>query len=104
MLQGLLRDALRISDLVQVSESFRVPAARMISLAEERGLEGVVPKRLTGLYESGRRSGAWQKLCLTQAQEFVARLVSQNVSQRRWTLISNALELLTGGRDSHLSD
>ena len=69
--QPLLRDAIRISDLVQMSESFSIPAAQMIALGKEHGLEGVVAKRLNGRYESGRRSGAWQKLCLTQAQEFV---------------------------------
>lgn len=69
--QQLLRDMLRPSELVQVSESFQVPAAQMISLAQQYGLEGVVAKRLSSRYESGRRSGAWQKLCLVQAQEFV---------------------------------
>jgi ATP-dependent DNA ligase len=43
----------------------------MIAVAREHGLEGVVAKRLDSKYESGRRSGAWQKLCLVQAQEFV---------------------------------
>lgn len=69
--QQLLRGSLQTSDLVQLSESFSVPAAQMIALAQENGLEGVVAKRLSSRYESGRRSGAWQKLCLTQAQEFV---------------------------------
>lgn len=69
--QQLLRDSLRTSDLVQVSESFSVPAAQMVALATEHGLEGVVAKRLNSRYEPGRRSGAWQKLCLVQAQEFV---------------------------------
>ena len=69
--QQLLRDALRTSELVQVSETFSIPAAQMIAIAREHGLEGVVAKRLNSRYESGRRSGAWQKLCLTQAQEFV---------------------------------
>ena len=41
----LLRDALRTSDLVQVSESFSIPAAQMIALAREHGLEGVVAKQ-----------------------------------------------------------
>jgi ATP-dependent DNA ligase len=43
----------------------------MIAIVREHGLEGVVAKRLNSRYESGRRLGAWQKLCLTQAQEFV---------------------------------
>lgn len=37
--QLLLRDSLRTSDLVHVSESFSVPAARMIAFAREHGLE-----------------------------------------------------------------
>ena len=69
--QQLLRDSVRTSDLVQVSETFHIPAKRMIDLVEEHGLEGVVAKRLNSRYEPGRRSGAWQKLCLTQAEEFV---------------------------------
>src|ERR1700761_2111327 len=36
--QLLLRDSLRTSDLVQVSEVFHVPSSRMIALAEEHGL------------------------------------------------------------------
>jgi bifunctional non-homologous end joining protein LigD len=67
----LLRDALRPSDLVQVSESFSIPTAQMIAIVQEHRLEGIVAKRMNSRYESGRRSGAWQKLCLTQAQEFV---------------------------------
>jgi bifunctional non-homologous end joining protein LigD len=62
--QLLLRDSLRTSDLVHVSESFSVPAARMIALSREHGLEGVVAKRLKSRDKSSRRSGAWQKLCL----------------------------------------
>jgi bifunctional non-homologous end joining protein LigD len=69
--QRLLRDSLHTSDLVQVSETFQIPVKRMIALVQEHGLEGVVAKRLNSCYESGRRSGTWQKLCLTQAEEFV---------------------------------
>jgi bifunctional non-homologous end joining protein LigD len=69
--QQLLRESVSTSNLVEVSESFRIPATQMIALVEEHGLEGVVAKRLTSRYEPGRRSGAWQKLCLTRAQEFV---------------------------------
>lgn len=69
--QQLLRDALRTSDLVQVCESFRIPAAQMIDLVERHRLEGVVAKRINSRYEAGRRSGAWVKVCLTTSQEFV---------------------------------
>src|SRR5258708_1911440 len=35
------------------------------------GLEGVVAKRLDGLYEAGQRSGAWRKMRINRGQEFV---------------------------------
>lgn len=69
--QQLLRDAVRTSDLVQISESFTISAERMLSVVRELGLEGVVAKRLDSHYEPGRRSGAWQKMRLNLSQEFV---------------------------------
>lgn len=62
-------DSIIDRELVQVSESFGITAVQMIAIVREHGLEGVVAKRPNSRYESGRRSGAWQKLCLTQAQE-----------------------------------
>jgi bifunctional non-homologous end joining protein LigD len=43
----------------------------LLRVAQEFGLEGLVAKRLNSVYESGRRSGAWVKVKLTRAQEFV---------------------------------
>jgi ATP-dependent DNA ligase len=37
----------------------------------ERGAEGLVAKRRDSVYESGQRSGAWQKMRLNQRQKFV---------------------------------
>jgi bifunctional non-homologous end joining protein LigD len=39
--------------------------------ALERGMEGIMAKRLDSLYESGGRSGAWRKIKITGRQEFV---------------------------------
>jgi ATP-dependent DNA ligase len=36
-----------------------------------QGLEGLVAKRRTSIYEPGQRSGAWQKMRVNQGQEFV---------------------------------
>ena len=47
--QCLLRDSLRTSDLVQVSEIFHVQPSRVIALVEEHRLEGVVAKRLNNM-------------------------------------------------------
>ena len=41
------------------------------SMAQQFELEGLMAKRPDSLYESGRRSGAWVKVKLTQQQEFV---------------------------------
>jgi bifunctional non-homologous end joining protein LigD len=37
----------------------------------ERGLEGLIAKRLDSAYEAGRRSGAWRKIKCLREQEFV---------------------------------
>ena len=56
---------------LQLSESFALPAARMIALIREHGLEGAVAKRLSSTYAPGRRSGAWVKLRVNRDQSFV---------------------------------
>jgi bifunctional non-homologous end joining protein LigD len=43
----------------------------MLKAAKKQGLEGVVAKRLTSIYEPGLRSGAWRKIKLLRRQEFV---------------------------------
>jgi hypothetical protein len=43
----------------------------LLRVAQEFGLEGLAAKRPNSVYESGRRSGAWVKVKLTRAQEFV---------------------------------
>jgi bifunctional non-homologous end joining protein LigD len=43
----------------------------LLRVAQEFGLEGLVAKRLSSVYESGRRSGAWVKVKLTRSEEFV---------------------------------
>jgi bifunctional non-homologous end joining protein LigD len=43
----------------------------MLAAATERGLEGVVAKRLDGSYEPGKRTGSWLKIKLVQRQELV---------------------------------
>ena len=43
----------------------------LLRVAQEFGLEGLVAQRLNSVYKSGRRSGAWGKIKVTKAQEFV---------------------------------
>ena len=60
-----LRDPLRLSPAV-VGEG-----ETMLESAREQGLEGIIAKRNTSVYEPGRRSGAWLKMKLIARQEFV---------------------------------
>ena len=69
--RDLMRNWLMTSDAVQLSESFQIPAEQMLASVREHGLEGVVAKRLSSCYERGKRTGAWVKMRVELAQEFV---------------------------------
>ena len=43
----------------------------LIHAVKAQGLEGLVQNEKTAIYESGQRSGAWQKMRVNQGQEFV---------------------------------
>jgi DNA ligase D-like protein (predicted ligase) len=43
----------------------------MLKFVKAHGLEGIVAKRVDGIYEPGRRSGAWSKYRINLGQEFV---------------------------------
>jgi bifunctional non-homologous end joining protein LigD len=45
--------------------------AGLLAAVRQRGLEGVVAKRLDSRYEAGRRSAAWRKVKVRRGQEFV---------------------------------
>jgi DNA ligase D-like protein (predicted ligase) len=68
---ALLQSAVVPSERVQLSEHFDGHLSRFIAAVREMGGEGVVAKRLTSHYESGKRSGAWAKRRLNIGQEFV---------------------------------
>ncbi|WP_162601361.1 RNA ligase family protein [Occallatibacter savannae] len=67
----LLEEAITPSERVQLSEHFPGPLPRFLAAVREMGGEGVVAKRLTSLYEPGKRSGAWSKKRINIGQEFV---------------------------------
>jgi DNA ligase D-like protein (predicted ligase) len=56
---------------IHFSASFAANAEKMVSAVRSQGLEGIVAKRRDSLYEPGRRNGAWVKMRIGGAQEFV---------------------------------
>jgi len=62
---GKLKEPVRESSILDAS------LTDIIASVKSQGLEGVVAKRLDSRYESGQRSGVWQKMRINQGQEFV---------------------------------
>jgi DNA ligase D-like protein (predicted ligase) len=60
-----LRDPVRESAILDAS------LPDLITAVKTQGLEGLVAKRRDSPYEPGQRSGAWAKMRVNQAQEFV---------------------------------
>ena len=58
-------------DNIRFSEELRGTKEELLQVARQFQLEGLIAKRPESVYESGRRSGAWVKVKLTQQQEFV---------------------------------
>jgi bifunctional non-homologous end joining protein LigD len=56
---------------VMFSGNLEGDLAVIIEQVEALGLEGIMAKRATSIYESSQRSGAWCKLQLKRQQEFV---------------------------------
>jgi bifunctional non-homologous end joining protein LigD len=56
---------------IRFSEELRGNKDELFQVARQFQLEGLIAKKSDSLYETGRRSGAWIKIKLTQQQEFV---------------------------------
>jgi bifunctional non-homologous end joining protein LigD len=67
----LLRQVLAPSDRVRLVEPFQEDGEIAFEAAVENGLEGLVAKKISSPYESGRRSKNWLKIKGTQEAEFV---------------------------------
>ncbi|MBX7158618.1 MAG: non-homologous end-joining DNA ligase [Verrucomicrobiae bacterium] len=60
------------SDLIlRESATFSYPPDVLLKEIEEKGLEGVIAKKKSSLYEAGQRTGSWLKYKLVKEQEFV---------------------------------
>jgi ATP-dependent DNA ligase len=60
-----------LADPVRESPDLEASLPELIQSVKAQGLEGLVAKRRDSRYESGQRSGAWQKMRVNQGQEFV---------------------------------
>jgi bifunctional non-homologous end joining protein LigD len=71
-------------DNIRFSEELRGNRGELLRVARQFQLEGFIAKRPDSLYESGRRSGAWVKVKLTQQQEFVIGGYTQPEGSRKY--------------------
>lgn len=69
--RAILHSVLKPNQHVRFSEVLDASAADMLALVKEEGLEGVIAKRVDGVYEPGQRSGLWTKHRVNLGQEFV---------------------------------
>jgi bifunctional non-homologous end joining protein LigD len=60
-----------VADPIRGSTDLGAKPRALLAEVKRLGLEGIVGKQRTSVYEAGRRSGAWIKLKCLQAQEFV---------------------------------
>ena len=58
-------------DVLHLSSALAGEPESILAEIAERGLEGIIAKRLRSPYEAGRRSGAWVKVKCLREQEFV---------------------------------
>lgn len=69
--EQLQKLAKHFSEPLILSDQFHVDLDSFLSGVKARGLEGVVAKRSDSTYESGKRSGAWQKKRFGVVENFV---------------------------------
>ena len=61
----------KLSEPVRYAGTLDASLPVLVQSVKAQGLEGLVAKRRNSLYESGLRSGAWQKMRVNRGQEFV---------------------------------
>ena len=58
-------------DNIRFSAELQGDKDKLLQVARQFDLEGLIAKKPESVYESGRRSGAWVKFKITKSQEFV---------------------------------
>jgi bifunctional non-homologous end joining protein LigD len=68
----MLKAQIKFSDnRIRVSEFVETTSAKLLAAIRAQGLEGIVGKRKSSLYESGKRTGSWVKHRVNRGQELV---------------------------------
>jgi bifunctional non-homologous end joining protein LigD len=60
-----------LDEPIRYSQELNADLPALINAVKAQGLEGLIAKRRSSRYETGRRSGAWQKMRVDRGQEFV---------------------------------
>src|SRR6266481_1457928 len=71
LLNEIFEDLGKNAGPMRLSETMDATPADLIQVAKKVGFEGIVAKRRSSFYESGKRTGAWLKYRINKAQEFV---------------------------------
>jgi bifunctional non-homologous end joining protein LigD len=58
----ILKSVLNSCDPIVVTDTFPARGILLYSIIKEKGLEGIVAKKLNSLYEIGKKSGSWLKI------------------------------------------
>jgi ATP-dependent DNA ligase len=68
--RAILEKTLTVNDHIGLSV-VQTDSNAMLSFVREHGLEGLVAKRIDGIYQPGKRTGLWAKHRINLGQEFV---------------------------------
>jgi DNA ligase D-like protein (predicted ligase) len=61
----------KLDEPIRYSQELKSDLRSLMEAVKAQGLEGLIAKRRGSRYESGQRSGAWQKMRVNRGQEFV---------------------------------
>ena len=59
------------TDAIRLSQPLRGSVSAIVAASRRHGFEGIIAKRISSTYESGKRTGSWRKLRFSLEQEFV---------------------------------
>jgi DNA ligase D-like protein (predicted ligase) len=61
----------QLAEPIRYSQELKATLSDLIDTVRAQGFEGIVAKRRNSRYEPGKRSGAWQKMRVNRAHQFV---------------------------------